>query len=222
VATAVPASGGAPLTVQLDGTASTGRGLTYAWDLDGDGQFDDATGARPSASFPAGTYSVRVQVTDASGVAAVSAPLTVTAEVTQPPPGVASSAPSTAAPAPRVRARLVRRHRPVMLRRDGSVVLRVHCPSQTACAGSLVVRTLNGGPALRGARFTVPARRAISVRVRLGAAGRRVLARHTRIRAISIAALGPSGGTIWRTDTVFTLRAPQRAAGAPRDARRPA
>jgi hypothetical protein len=40
------------------------------------------------------------------------------------------------------------------------------------------------------------------------------------MRAISIMALVPAAGPTWRTDTVFTLRAPQRAAGAPRDARR--
>ena len=202
-------------TVQLDGTASTGRGLAYAWDLDGDGQFDDATGARPSATFAAGTYSVRLQVTDASGVAAVSPPLTVTVDAPPAPPDVPSSAPSTAAPAPRVRARLVHRHRPVMARRDGTVVLRGHCPSHAACAGSIVVRASSAGPALGRARFTVPARSTITVRLRLSATGRRMLARHTRLRAISIAALEPAAGPLWRTDTVFTLRVAQRAAGAP-------
>ena len=121
VASAAPTSGAAPLTVQLDGTASTGRELAYAWDLDGDGQFDDATGARPSATFAAGTYAVRLRVTDASGVSAVSSPLTITADA-PPAPHVPSSAPSTAAPAPVIRARLVHRHRPVVARRDGSVV----------------------------------------------------------------------------------------------------
>ena len=157
-----------------------------------------------------------------SGVTAVSSPLTISADAPQTPADVASSAPSTVAPAPRVRARLVHRHRPVMARRDGTVVLRVHCPSHAACAGSIVVRALSAGPALGRARFTVPARSTITVRLRLSAAGRRMLARHTRLRAISIAALEPAGGPLWRTDTVFTLRVAQRAAGAPRDARRPA
>ena len=59
--TALDASASAP---GADGTAIVG----YAWDLDGDGAYDDATGAKPKASFPdEGTYSVAVQVTDAKG-----------------------------------------------------------------------------------------------------------------------------------------------------------
>jgi glucose/arabinose dehydrogenase len=214
VATAAPTSGTAPLTVQLDGTASTGNGLAYAWDLDGDGEFDDATGARPTATFAAGTYALRLQVTDASGVSAVSAPLTVSADVT---PAAPSSQASNARP---VVARLVRRRHSVIARRDGSVLLRAHCPSATACAGTVAVRAVRGGQALGRARFTVPARRTVTVRVRLTAACRHRLARHAKMRAISIMALVPAAGPTWRTDTVFTLRAPQRAAGAPRDARR--
>ena len=50
--TATPTSGDAPLTVQFDGTASSdpeGGVLTFEWDLDGDGSFDDGTS--PTASF---------------------------------------------------------------------------------------------------------------------------------------------------------------------------
>jgi hypothetical protein len=62
--------------LSLDGSASTGYGLTYAWDLDDDGQYDDATGATPTLTPAqvaalgltenvAGT--IRLQVTDCIG-----------------------------------------------------------------------------------------------------------------------------------------------------------
>jgi glucose/arabinose dehydrogenase/PKD repeat protein len=68
VISATPASGPAPLTVQFSGTASSdpeGSPLTYAWDLDGDGQFND--GASPTASrtySSPGSVNVGLQVTD--------------------------------------------------------------------------------------------------------------------------------------------------------------
>ena len=66
-----PTSGVAPLTVAFDGTASNdpeGGALIYAWDLDGDGAFDDGTA--PTAGFTytqPGTYTATLRVTDPSG-----------------------------------------------------------------------------------------------------------------------------------------------------------
>ncbi|MEN3358138.1 MAG: hypothetical protein V7637_2120 [Mycobacteriales bacterium] len=63
--------GPTPLTVHFDGTGSSdldGDPLDYAWDLDGDGQFDDADTATPSFSYPAaGSVAVRLRVTDPAG-----------------------------------------------------------------------------------------------------------------------------------------------------------
>ena len=58
---------GARIVLDASGSFdSDGDELTYAWDLDGDGQFDDATG--PTATFranrPPGSYPVAVQVSD--------------------------------------------------------------------------------------------------------------------------------------------------------------
>ncbi|WP_084286119.1 PQQ-dependent sugar dehydrogenase [Solirubrobacter soli] len=68
---ATPTSGLAPLTVAFDGTTSSdpdGQALTYAWDLDGDGDYDDSTAAKPSFTYPsAGTVTVRLRVTDTVG-----------------------------------------------------------------------------------------------------------------------------------------------------------
>jgi hypothetical protein len=69
VATAQPQSGPVPLTVNFDGTGSSdpdaGDSLTYAWDLDGDGQFDDSTAAKPTWTCnSAAAVTVRLRVTD--------------------------------------------------------------------------------------------------------------------------------------------------------------
>ena len=79
VASANPRSGGIPLAVQFTGSQSSdpdpGAVLTYAWDLDGDGQFDDAFVANPSRTYnTAGQITVRLRVTDdhaASDIATV-------------------------------------------------------------------------------------------------------------------------------------------------------
>ena len=76
------ASAGGPYTtnegtnVTLDASASTdpgGQPLTYAWDLDNDGNFNDATGVSPVFDRVGndGVYTVRVKVTNADGAFAI-------------------------------------------------------------------------------------------------------------------------------------------------------
>jgi glucose/arabinose dehydrogenase len=84
VATATPTDGVAPLTVQFNGSGSTGAGLSFAWDLDGDGQYDDATTVSPSRTYAAGISTARLRVTDANGVVALSSPITISAGNTRP------------------------------------------------------------------------------------------------------------------------------------------
>ena len=83
-ATANPTSGPTPLSVNFDGTGSSdpdGDSLTYAWDLDGDGSYDDSTAPQPTYTYStAGTYAARLQVTDARGASdTLDVPLTITA-----------------------------------------------------------------------------------------------------------------------------------------------
>src|SRR5918994_4982295 len=83
-ATANRTNGPTPLSVSFDGTPSSdsdGETLTYAWDLDGDGAFDDSTSSQPTYTYStAGTYAVRLQVTDARGASdTLDVPLTITA-----------------------------------------------------------------------------------------------------------------------------------------------
>ena len=97
VATANPTSGAAPLTVAFDGSGSSdpdGDPITYAWDLDGDGLFDDSTAQQPSHTYTAsGSYSARLRVTDSAGAATISDPIVITVGNTPPtatitsPPG---------------------------------------------------------------------------------------------------------------------------------------
>lgn len=71
--TATPPAGPAPLTVRFSAAGSTdpdpGDALTYAWDLDGDGQFDDSTEVSPTYTYAlAATVNASVRVTDARGL----------------------------------------------------------------------------------------------------------------------------------------------------------
>jgi glucose/arabinose dehydrogenase len=97
VATASPTTGAAPLTVTFDGSGSSdpdGGLLSYAWDLDADGAFDDATSTRPTWTYTAnGSYAAKLRVTDPGGLSAT-ATVTVTvgntaptATITAPPAG---------------------------------------------------------------------------------------------------------------------------------------
>jgi PKD repeat protein/glucose/arabinose dehydrogenase len=83
VASASPTSGSAPLAVQFDGSGSSdpdaGDTISYSWDLNGDGTYGDSTAVSPSYTYSsAGTYTVRLQVTDSHGASTVSAPVTIT------------------------------------------------------------------------------------------------------------------------------------------------
>jgi glucose/arabinose dehydrogenase len=77
---ATPLAGPLPLTVTFDGTGSSdpnpGNTLTYSWDLNGDGNFGDATTAQTSFTYTvANLYTVQLKVTDnlgASNIASVS------------------------------------------------------------------------------------------------------------------------------------------------------
>jgi PKD repeat protein len=81
---ASPLAGPPPLTVTFDGRGSSdpdaGDSIAaYAWDLDGDGQFDDATGAVPTFTYSSlGAYSTRLRVADGNGAFAVSSDLVIT------------------------------------------------------------------------------------------------------------------------------------------------
>ena len=71
-----PYSGGAGATIALDGSGSfdsdPGDEITFAWDLDNDGEFDDGIDAEagftiPGGAVPGASYDVCLKVTDLSG-----------------------------------------------------------------------------------------------------------------------------------------------------------
>jgi len=69
---ATPTNGTTPLDVSFSAAASSdpdaGDTISYDWDLDGDGAYDDATGTTASFSYPdAGRYLAGVRVTDNHG-----------------------------------------------------------------------------------------------------------------------------------------------------------
>jgi glucose/arabinose dehydrogenase len=68
---ATPQRGPAPLTVELDGSGSSDPDddpLSFAWDLDDDGQYDDASGESITHTFDSdGSHPVGLEVSDGRG-----------------------------------------------------------------------------------------------------------------------------------------------------------
>jgi glucose/arabinose dehydrogenase len=98
-ATATPPAGSPPLTVHFDGSASSdpdGDPISYSWDLDGDGQFDDATTPSPQWTYPAAArITARLLVTDGRGGSdTIDIPVTVGDPA--PPPNVVIDSPTAA------------------------------------------------------------------------------------------------------------------------------
>jgi glucose/arabinose dehydrogenase len=78
VATATPTYGATPLTVQFDGSGSSdpnaGEAVTYSWDLNGDGVFDDSTLANPTYTYDtAGPVTAVLRVSDSYGASSTGA-----------------------------------------------------------------------------------------------------------------------------------------------------
>ena len=71
---AMPTSGPAPLrstSTLRSSDPNLGDTLTYAWDLDADGDYDDSTSATPTFNYTeAKSYTVRLRVTDPGGASA--------------------------------------------------------------------------------------------------------------------------------------------------------
>ena len=96
VITADTTAGPVPLTVNLSGATSSdpnGDALTYEWDLDGDGEFDDSTGASPAAiTFEsAGPITVSLRVSDPSDASDTDS---ITVRPGETPPDVTITSPS--------------------------------------------------------------------------------------------------------------------------------
>ena len=98
VAQATPTNGSAPLTVSFDGAGSTdvdGDPLTYAWDLDGDGLFDDAFTSTTSFTYTeAGSHLVGLRVDDGRGGSNVDQVTITVGGAANTPPTVQITAPT--------------------------------------------------------------------------------------------------------------------------------
>lgn len=71
---------GTDVQLSAGGSSTPGGGAGYAWDFDGDGAYDDATGPAPAFDLVGqdGTYTVGLQVTNAAGSSTDTATVTVT------------------------------------------------------------------------------------------------------------------------------------------------
>ena len=98
-----PAAPQAAQTVTFTDTSTDSDGTiaARAWDLDDDGSFDDGAGATAARAFPAaGTYRVRLRVTDDDGATAIATRQVVLSAATTPTTPTTPTPPAPPAPGP--------------------------------------------------------------------------------------------------------------------------
>jgi hypothetical protein len=114
ISPAAPAAGEA---VRLTSTSSDPDGLplaSEAWDLNGDGQFDEATGGAVSITFPAaGTYRIGLRIIDQAGTSREVTKFVAVSPPRPPPPPPTGSSPAGAIPAA-IRAPVTPARRPLL------------------------------------------------------------------------------------------------------------
>ena len=182
-----PATTGQQVT--FDGSSSTDDDpiAKYEWDLDGNGTFETDTQAVATATTTfatAGTYTIRLRVTDDHGVQdVVSHTLTVNDPTTTTTTG---SSTDTTAPQMRISPRSVK------LAKNGFVTLKVTCPKdETTCTGTLRLRKVGK------VAFQAAGGQTAKVRLHVPKAVRRAIRHgkrlHTTATAVATDASGNTG-----------------------------
>ncbi len=201
----------------------------YKWEF-GDGATSTTTTPTTTHSYgAAGSYSVTLRVLDANK--RTSKPFTVSVAVAAPPPPPPPPPPpvgtttTTTTPPPPPPTSGVLAYRAVFagtaftVSKTGSVAITVDCAAQSACAGTVTLRTLTAVSAakhkkailtLASGSFSLAGGHAKALSLHLTAKGRALLAKaHTlRVRATILAR--DSSGAMHATVAVLTLRAAKK------------
>jgi hypothetical protein len=197
------------------GTAPAGQ-LTFRWDLDDDGAYDDAdTGATPTLTTTltgvAGRRSIGVEVSDGSlrDHRRLAIDVRPAAVPPSPPTGTTATTPGTPTGSdttpPRVTLRIVAR--------SGSrLLVLVACPGERSCRGTLTLRSARKVRVPFGLRVVTLGRAPVRLgtepavlRVRLTAQARRLLKRG-RLPVVAVADVRDAAGNLTRRTARATLR----------------
>jgi plastocyanin len=218
-------------TVTLTSTSTHPLGadrlMAFAWDLDDDGAFDDATGATAATSFAtAGAHVVALRVTDDDGDQAVArrtvtvaaAPLPAAPPVTPPvtppvvvPPAEEPTLPVLPAPAGFVgpaEVQLRPAEGSLRVSRSGRFSLRLRSAHPFALTGSLDVRRA-GRSVVGPARLLLPALGRQTLSLRLTADDRRRLRSAGRLVVRVVASVRDPEGGVRRVRATLVLLAPR-------------
>jgi hypothetical protein len=205
VFTASPAAPQPGQSVTLDASGSTADSdiVSYEWDLDGNGSFEKSTGKTPTVTttLPSGHTEVRLRVTDRWGLAAT---YTKAFDIGTAPAGGAAGAGRVAQPGTLVPLAIGLSPSPAK-GKAGTASTRVSCPPSATkgCTGTVALtlkRALIGS-----ARFRLAPGKSRTVRIALGAAARRALAKRPNIKLQANVHATDGGGTTGTTTTTIRV-----------------